>query len=148
MATIERSALIAAPVDAVWSALADFAGISSWASNVDHSSFMTEQTEGVGSVRRIQTAGMTLVETVERWEPGAELSYRITGLPPVIRSVTNTWRIGASGASTMVLLTTQVEAGPRPPQLAIARVVGRRMAKASETMLAGIAAHVERGVAA
>ena len=145
MNSVERTGLIAAPIEAVWAVLADFASISSWAPNVDHSCLMSEQTEGVGTVRRIQTDRSTIVETVESWEPGVTLTYRITGLPPVIKSVTNTWRLGASGDSTMVRLTTDIDTGPKPPQQMIAKVVGRRLAAASEQMIAGLTDHVVRG---
>ena len=145
MMSVERTGLIAAPLDAVWAVLADFAAISSWAPNVDHSCLMNELTDGVGMVRRIQTDGTTILETIENWEPAATLSYRITGLPPVIKSVTNTWRIGASGDSTMVRLTTDIDTGPKPPQQVIAKAVGRRLAAASEQMIAGLTEHVEQG---
>ena len=145
MATVERTGLIAAPIDAVWDVLADFAAISAWADNVDHSCLMSEQTEGVGMVRRIQTDRTTILETVENWESGVTLTYRITGLPPVIKSVTNTWRIGASGDSTMVLLTTEIDTGRKPTQQVIAKAVGRRLAAASEQMIAGLTEHIERG---
>ena len=144
MTTVERTGLIDGPCDVAWAVLADFAAISSWAPNVDHSCLMTEQADGFGTVRRIQTGRTTILETVETWEPGAALSYRITGLPPVIRSLTNTWRLGASGASTLVVLTTRIDAGPRPPQQVIARAVGRRFAAASEQMIGGLAARVEQ----
>lgn len=143
--TIERTGLIAAPIDAVWEVLGDFAAISAWAPNVDHSCLMTEQRAGVGAIRRIQTGRTTLLETVELWEPAVALSYRITGLPPVIDAVASTWRLGASGDSTLVVLSTTVDAGPRPPQQVIARVASRRLAAASEQMLAGLTDHVEAG---
>lgn len=146
MTNVERTGLIGAPIDEVWNVLSDFAAISAWAPDVDHSCLMTEQTEGVGTVRRIQTGRSTIVETIENWEPGVTLSYRITGLPPVIRSVTNTWRLGASGDSTMVLLTSAVDTGPKPPQQVIAKAVGRRLAAASESMIAGLTEHVEQHV--
>jgi hypothetical protein len=139
---IRRHRVVGAPVDEVWAVLADFGAISGWADFVDHSSLMTEQTEGVGTKRRIQIDRTTVVETVTAWEPGATFSYSVTGLPPVIRSVTNTWRIGESGGSTSVSISTQVDTGRRPPQLAIAKAVARRLAKASDAMLAGLAAHL------
>jgi len=145
MVIVERTGLIAAPLDAVWAVLADFAAISAWAPNVDHSCLMSEQTEGVGMVRRIQTNRTTILETVEACEPGVTLTYRITGLPPVIKSVTNTWRIGASDDSTMVRLTTDIDTGPKPPQQLIAKAVGRRLAAASEQMIAGLTQNVEQG---
>lgn len=142
MSEITRHRLIEASVEDVWAVLADFESISTWADFVDHSSLMTEQAEGVGTKRRIQMDRTTVVETITAWEPGVAFSYSITGLPPVIKSVTNTWRIGASGNSTMVWVTTEVETGRRPPQLAIANGVARRLAKSSDAMLAGLAAHL------
>jgi carbon monoxide dehydrogenase subunit G len=145
VATVERSATIDASPDEVWKVLADFAAISGWAPNVDHSCLLSEQTEGVGTVRRIQTAGMTVVETVETWTIGEAVGYRITGLPPVIKSVTNTWRLTASGDATAVVLTTEIDAGQRPPQKAIAKVVGRKLAAASDEMIAGLTTRLEQG---
>jgi hypothetical protein len=142
MSEVTRHCVIQAPLAEVWAVLADFESISAWADFVDHASLMTEQTEGVGMRRRIQMDRTTVVETVTAWEPGVTFSYAITGLPPVIKSVTNTWRLGASGGSTMVWITTEVETGPRPPQKAIAKGVARRLAKSSEAMLAGLSAHL------
>ncbi len=138
MAVVERRARIERPPSEVWAILSDFAVISRWAPNADHSSLLTEQGEGVGAVRRIQTSGTTVLETVTWWEPGVGLSYAITGLPPVIRSVTNTWRLEPVGAHTDVSLTTEVDAGPRPPQQLLAKAVGRKLGKASDQMLAGL----------
>lgn len=142
MATVERSITIDASCDDVWCVLADFAAISGWAPNVDHSCLLSEQSEGVGMVRRIQTAGTTVVETVETWSVCETLGYRITGLPSVITSVTNTWRLRPSSDATSVVLTTEVDAGQRPPQQVIAKVVSRKMASASDEMLAGLAARL------
>ncbi len=145
MATVVKSTSIAEGVDAVWAVLADFSTISSWASNVDHSCLLTEQTEGVGMVRRIQSGRTTVVETVDRWEPGVALRYSITGLPPVIRSVTNEWSLESHGDATTVTavtLTTHVDAGPRPPQQGIAKLVGRKLGQASDQMLTGLRDHL------
>jgi hypothetical protein len=142
MTSVTRTALIAAPSDEVWAVLADFESISTWADFVDHSSLLTDQTEGVGMTRRIQMERTTVVETVSAWEPGITFSYEITGLPPVIKSVINTWRLGSSGGSTMAWITTNVDAGPRPPQQAIAKGVARRLAKSSVEMLNGLNAHL------
>jgi carbon monoxide dehydrogenase subunit G len=139
--TVERTVLIRAQPTAVWAVLSDFDAISEWAPNVDHSCLMTEQTEGVGTVRRIQTGRTTLIETVTTWEPEATLSYVITGLPSMIRSVANRWSIEATDGGTPVTLASEIDAGPRPPQQLIARIAGRRLAAASDQMLAGLAAH-------
>ena len=115
MTTEARTGAIDAPPDRVWDVLADYGAIASWAPNVDHSCLLTERADGVGAVRRIQTGRTTLREEVEAWEPGASLSYRIIGLPPIVRSATNTWRLTGSGGSTTVTLTSEVDCGPRPP---------------------------------
>ncbi len=142
MATVERSITIDASAPDVWAVLADFPAISGWASNVDHSCLLSDQTDGVGMVRRIQTGRTTVVETVEHWDPGVLLRYAITGLPPVIRSVTNTWKLTPAANGTDVSLTTEVDAGPRPPQQGIAKIVGRKLGQASDEMLAGLADHL------
>ena len=123
--------------------LADFAAISRWAPNVDHSCLLSEQAAGVGAVRRIQTDGSTIIETIQGWQPGLMLSYGITGLPPVIKSLTNTWHLAAEGEKTRVTLITDVDAGPRPPQLLIAKAVGKRLASVSDQMLHGLTRHLE-----
>ncbi|MDG2112018.1 MAG: SRPBCC family protein, partial [Actinomycetota bacterium] len=100
---------------------------------------LSNQHEGVGASRRIQTGTTTLVERVVVWESPTTLSYDIEGLPPVVRSATNTWSVAASDGGTRVELTSSVDAGPRPPQKAIAKLVARKMGQASDLMLAGLA---------
>lgn len=141
---VEEARIDRAP-GAVWAVLSDFGAISRWAPNVDHSCLTTEQREGVGTVRRVQVGRNTLLERVVGWEPGRELAYAIEGMPPVVRSVTNTWTIDGSGDSTRVVLTSCVGAGRRPPQRLVARLVGRVLAKASRDMLAGLQRHLEGG---
>lgn len=140
MTEVERTRRVAASPDAVWTVLADFGGIARWATNVDHSCLLRADDPGPGLVRRVQTGRTTLLETVEAWDAGTRLAYRIEGLPPVVRSVRNEWRLDPSDGGTTVTLRTTVDAGPRPPQQLIARLVARRLAKESESMLAGLAA--------
>ena len=142
MTTIERTATVSASPDEVWSVLADFGSIAAWADNADHSCLLTEQQAGVGMVRRIQAGRVTLVETVITWQPGVELAYDIAGAPKVIRSLVNTWRLSPHEGATRVTLVTDVDAGPRPPQKLIARIAARQLAKASDTMLAGLTAEL------
>jgi hypothetical protein len=142
MTTVERSLQLPASPSQVWAVLADFGAISAWAPNVDHSCLLSGQTEGIGAVRRIQVGRATIRETVLAWEPESTLTCSITGLPPVIRSVTNTWRLEPAGTRTTATLTSEIDAGPRPPQQAVARVVGRTLAKASDQMLGGLAVYL------
>ena len=138
----EQTTINAVPAD-VWRVLADFGDISRWASNVDHSCLMTEQADGAGVVRRIQTGRNTVLERVVEWEPEQRLAYEIEGLPPAIRSVTNAWQLTPNGDYTVVTLTSTIKTGPKPPQKAAAKVVGRVLGKASVQMLAGLKTRVE-----
>ena len=142
MIAVERTATISATPAEVWALLADFPAISEWAPNVDHSCLMTEQTEGVGMVRRIQAGRTTLLERVLTWEPDETFSYALEGLPTVVKSASNTWTVLATADGSLVTLTSRVDAGPRPPQQLIAKVVGRKLGQASDEMIAGLIARL------
>jgi carbon monoxide dehydrogenase subunit G len=143
MATITRSLHIAALPELVWALLSDFGSISAWAPNVDHSCLMSDQQSDAGTARRIQTGRTTLVETVQTWEPNVTLGYRLEGLPPVVKSVTNTWTLEASGTGTNTTLTSEIDTGNKPPQKIAAKAVGRILGKASDEMLSGLKAKAE-----
>ena len=142
MAEVTRTLDIAAAPEAVWRTLADFGSISAWAPDVDHSSLMSEQQVGLGTVRRIQTGRITVVERVIEWDDDRALGYRIEGLPAAITSVTNTWRLEPSPTGTQASVTTAVNVGPRPPQQLVARRIAKRLGGVSDRMLAGLADHV------
>jgi len=141
MASVTKTATIPAPRADVWAVLADYGAISAWAPNVDHSCLMSDQIEGVGMARRNQIGRNTVVETVLVFEPGDTLSYSISGLPPVIKSVSNAWHLESAGEHTTATLITEIDTGSRSPQKAIAKAVGRTMGAASDQMLGGLAAH-------
>jgi hypothetical protein len=117
-----------------WAALAAFDRISEWAVGVDHSSYLTEQTEGVGATRRVQAGRTVLVERITEWDPPRALAYAIEGLPPVAGVATNRWVLRPDGNGTTVSLTASVEGGVKP----VARLVARRLAKVNEGLLAGL----------
>lgn len=143
MAEVVEGLTIRQPASVVWAVLADFDEISQWAPNVDHSCLTTSIASGVGATRRIQTGRNTVLETVTDWEPDHRLAYSITGLPAVVRSVTNTWRLADLDGATEVTLTSSIDAGSRPPQKAVARIVGRVLGKASRQMLDGLDRHLQ-----
>jgi uncharacterized protein YndB with AHSA1/START domain len=143
MSTAVRTATIAAPIDQVWAALADFGAIAEWAGTVDHSCLTTEQADGLGAARRVQVGRNALIERIITWEPGVSLGYEIDGLPALLGRVTNTWTLTASGDATDVALTTEVDAGRRPPRRLLANAVVRKLSEASDRMLAGLTTHLE-----
>lgn len=149
MSDITETIEIAAPVADVWAVLADFESIARWAPNVAHSSLTTGRCDGVGAGRRVQVGRNALIEVVITWEPEQTLAYELSGLPPIVRSVVNEWRLEPAGMhTTTVSLTSRIEAGSRPPQKVAARAFGRVLARSSRTLLDGLRDHVERAAAA
>ena len=144
MTELERTCRIDRPASAVWAQLADFGAIGTWAPRVDHSCVLHAPGTGEGAVRRVQVGRNTLLERVTSWDEGHALAYDLEGLPPVVRTARNAWRLEAvDAATTEVTLTSRVDCGPRPPQQLVARLVARRLAKESESMLAGLTRSLE-----
>jgi len=152
MITVERTRTMPAPFIRVWDVLADFDRLAVWADNADHTSWLDDPRpdgEMIGRARRVQAGRMVLVERIAVWEPPVRLAYTLAGLPPVVKSAVNEWRLGADPTDaerTVVTLASHVDCGPLPPQQLIARLVGRRLAGASETMLKGLAEHLAASV--
>ena len=152
MIVTERTRTIAAHLTRVWDVLADFDRLAVWADNADHTCWLDEPSaddvdggDMVGRARRVQAGRVVLVERITVWEPPARLAYDLGGLPPVVKTAVNEWRFRvdpANGEHTIVTLATHVDGGPRPPQRLVARLVGTRLAKASDVMLAGLADHL------
>lgn len=144
MAELTETITVDRPPAEVWEVLAAFERIAKWAPNVQHSSLTTDRADGVGAVRRVQVGRNALLEEVTEWKPEERFSYAITGLPPVVRSAVNTWQLSPTAGRTEVSLTSDIDAGPRPPQLLVARIIGRAMAKASREMLSGLQHHLDQ----
>ncbi|WCO66910.1 SRPBCC family protein [Iamia majanohamensis] len=148
MTDVVRARTIARPPEEVWDALADFGAIATWADRVDHSSLLRPGAGGgaadVGAERRVQVGRSALLERVVESDRPDALAYDIEGLPPVVRRARNAWSLTSAGdGATAVTLTSTVDCGPRPPQKLVARLVGRRMGKESDSMLAGLARTLE-----
>ena len=148
MPEVVRTRRIAAPPSAVWDVLARFDRIVDWAPNVDHSSYLTGQRSGACASRRVHTGSLTLVETVTRWEDEVVLGYSIAGLPPVVSKVETRWELAVDGDGTVVTVTSDITSGPRPPMKVAAKAVARRLGAANQTMLDGLADHVEHATTA
>lgn len=146
MSRLERATTVDAPPERVWEVLADFGAIATWVPMIQHSCLLSAQTERPGTVRRVQIARQTLVERVVTWRPREELAYDIEGLPPIVGTARNTWRLtglgDGAGGHTRVELTTEIDAGANPVKRLVARKVLERMALASDLMLAGLATAV------
>ena len=143
MTEVVRTRTVNATVDQIWAVLAYYGAISVWAPNVSHSSLTTATLDGVGATRRVQVGRNALLEEIVDWQPGETLSYDLSGLPKIIRSANNRWTLVDHGATTEVTLTSNIDAGNRPPQKLVASLAARPLAKASEQLLDGLARHAE-----
>jgi hypothetical protein len=81
---------------------------------------------------------MALVETVTTWDPDVELTYTITGLPPIVRSVENRWTLRSADEGTLVSLTTSIDPGTSPRGRIGSRVLGLVLRRASGQLLSGM----------
>jgi len=138
---ISRSRLIAAAPEEVWRTLAAFDRISRWAKNVDHASFTTPATDGVGATRRVQAGRVTVLETITEWSPPTRLAYSIAGLPRVVGQVSNSWQLEPAAGGTRATLTSSVDPGPRIAGRIAAAVLARVLARTSVQLLAGLAGY-------
>tara|TARA_B100000965_G_scaffold182524_1_gene152330 strand:- start:1018 stop:1527 length:510 start_codon:yes stop_codon:yes gene_type:complete len=108
MPEITKKIDIASSVSEVWDVLASFESISDWANKVTHSCLLSDQLEGIGTCRRIQSGNSSVTEHVTRWEESRHLSYEIQGLPPVFKVVLNTWSLEPSEIGVQLLLTIEI----------------------------------------
>lgn len=127
----------------VWSVLSKFDEISSWADNVDHSCYLTEQESGIGAVRRIQHGSNIIIETVTKWDDVSCLAYRLDGFPPVFRRITNSWQIHEEKSETFIELAVEI-IPIRPPVEVVAKIVSHLIARVNKKMLSNFKNHLEQ----
>ena len=138
MRTVIRSTHMPAPPPAVWEVLADLDAISAWAEFVDHATVLTEQTEGVGAVRRIQAGRNVIRERMTAWEPPSLLAYEFEGLPSIIRAASNTWVIQPVADGSLVSLISRVDAGGGQLGRLVSSAGVRLLGRTSNDLLAGV----------
>lgn len=79
MTEFEETILIEAPLDMVWSVLADIGNIAVWNPGVVHSEQTTSGEVNVGSCRRCELGGKNyLNETIITFEPKRTMTIRVT----------------------------------------------------------------------
>ena len=71
--------------------------------------------------------------------------WRVEGLPLAVGGAVNRWTLRSDGGRTLVTLTSTVDPGMKPPGRIVAPLLARRLAKASDGMLAGLARHLQQG---
>jgi hypothetical protein len=138
---VEASVVSAAPVDAVWTRLADASSWSTWG-QWDETTLDREGVpapDGVGALRRFRQGRRTTVEEVVAFEPGVKLSYELrSGLP--LRDYHADVTLEPVGGGTRIRWVSTFDAAypavGKVVQLGLARfvpVTARRLAAAAET---------------
>ena len=136
---VQRHLRVSAPVDRVWSGLADLTGLVGWSADISHAVVISDAPSGVGAVRRVQVGRIAVLETVTVWEPGHALAYTVTGLPPAAGVVTTSWQVVAQGSGTDVTVTSEIEPLPGPAGRIVARVLSRRLGRTDDELVHGLA---------
>ncbi|NNF58879.1 MAG: SRPBCC family protein [Rhodothermaceae bacterium] len=141
---------IAAPVEAVWAALADIGSIADWNPGVVASHTTSAQTDGLGASRYcdLGRAG-DLHEEVVAWEPERKLTLRITDstLPFESTDIEFTLRPDDDGTVVTVAPVYALKYGPLG-RLLDRLMVRRTYERGMEALLAGLKQHVESVAAA
>ena len=129
MPATTRKINIECSLDEAWEVLGSFESISDWANNVSHSCLLSEQSEGLGTCRRIQTGNSSVTEHVTRWEHARLLAYEIRGLPPIFKHVLNTWSLEPSETGVQLSLTIDIlpTSQPATPIAGLACLIFRRI---------------------
>jgi hypothetical protein len=106
MLTMAATACIDAPVEKVWSVLANLEGIHLWVRAIRHS-YCPDQSRGVGALRVCELKQATVRETVVEWNEGRSFKYRGEGAP-LMKAATNLWSVQARGTQTLVMSSVEV----------------------------------------
>jgi uncharacterized protein YndB with AHSA1/START domain len=103
MSEFQETILINAPIAEVWAALADIGTISDWNPGVKASRQTTAGEVGAGSCRRCDLGGRNyLDEEVVSFEPGSNITFRITDTNLPFKTADIRFRLRAEGGATAV----------------------------------------------
>ena len=145
MRTLIDSAIIEAPIENVWAALADFGDVAAWAPYMRVSHLLGDQATGVGTRRAMQhELGFRFEERVTEWTEGEGIAFDVLKAPWPMTKVAESWRIEA--VDNGVQVTTRVEydmkLGPagRLLDAALVRFIVLREMRSG---VLGLKAHVE-----
>jgi carbon monoxide dehydrogenase subunit G len=106
MIRLSAQVCIDAPVEQVWTTLADLEGIVRWVPAIRRARCPAAH-RGVGASRVCELDAATIVETIEAWDEGKSFGYRGEGAP-MMRQARNHWAVEARGAQTLVTSRAEV----------------------------------------
>ena len=151
MATATRSSTISAPIERVWSVLADFAGTYRWNPVVPFSHAVGDRSSGLGARRRFEFNGEGTKWIEEEIIAFDEVQHRYTlqlkrgtEMPPVDDVQVQISADRASPSTTRVTMTATLT-GRGPVQKVVAGVGSLALRRVLGQLMAGLDHHVATG---
>ncbi|MCJ8319357.1 MAG: SRPBCC family protein [Colwellia sp.] len=90
-----KSITINAPLDEVWSIIADFNHVYTWAPSVTHSHSLNEKDQQIGAARHCDIEGFgSIDEVITQWQEKSGFTYTVTDLGP-LTAAQGRWKIEA-----------------------------------------------------
>lgn len=105
---------------ALWRVLSDLAALPEWAPGINGAEVTSDNSSGLGAVRRVETAQFGLIEhNVTIWEPETRFAYETADSGPFSRTLT-TYSVMPSdgGASVSVSLSFDIKPCAMEPEQA------------------------------
>ncbi len=145
MGHVTASNRIQAPIEPVWTALADITALPRWTPGVLGCHLLTDQGTGVGAIRFIDRGkGNYLKEEVVAWEPPHLLTFRVieTSFPLQTSDIRFSLEAGDGGTAVTMDITYRMKFGilGRLMDLVFVR---RAYRKGMPVMLGGLQQYVE-----
>ena len=146
MSVIAVEIEINASPEKVWAVLADFNAVEKWSPSVRSAHGVSETDHGVGAVRGFDVPGFGNVEeTVVDWKDGESLTFEVSSVGPVKKTVM-TWSVRKESGRTVARVRSEMHTKYGVFGAIIDKLVMRRMFKTrmGQTLL-GLKHHVETG---
>jgi uncharacterized protein YndB with AHSA1/START domain len=103
-------AVLRAPRDAVFAALADAGGWPRWFPNVRAATYTSPPPHGVGSIREADVRGTRWVEAMIAWDVGARWAWTVLGASvPLATAQVESFELDDAGGGTRVRWTLALE---------------------------------------
>jgi ribosome-associated toxin RatA of RatAB toxin-antitoxin module len=81
---LNKNLTINAPLDKVWSILADFNDVYTWAPSVAHSYSLNQKYQQIGAARHCEIKGFGAIEeVVTQWQEKSGFTYTVSDLGPL-----------------------------------------------------------------
>ncbi len=145
MPSVEAEARVAAPLDQVWTELADFGNIYRWNPVVERSYLTSEYGTGVGAARHCDFRGRGYIEEqVLEWEEGRRLGVQVTRSSLPLEEAAIRFSLREENEGTRV--RAELDYTPRWGLVGrtLDRVYGRRAyQRTMQSVVEGLKRHVE-----